>query len=234
MFWKRKESPAGQPATPAGVNVTQPQAKTEQLKGPTGMPELMGRHLVVAKKKDPDWVWALKAVVKPSPRGKKAFDVRVFDQAQAAQSKVKVKDWTTLDEHPELVLYEGWFDKDTMKVEVEEKAGKAAAKPEPGAGVTIFTEAEIWQKITELSQPGSTVFFYLAGSPSSGGPLGHGAAVVELNPNYPGKGEKRFIIYTDDVDDGKPVGKRQKIFATEKSKEIAKWIKERHYKREAQ
>jgi hypothetical protein len=49
------------------------------------------------------------------------FDVRVFDEAQVAQKKVKVKDWTTFDEHPDLILYEGWFDKDSMRAELEEK-----------------------------------------------------------------------------------------------------------------
>jgi len=96
--------------------------------------------------------------------------------------------------------------------------------------VTIFTKAEIQQKIEALSEPGSTVFFYLAGSPSSGGPLGRGAAVVELNPNYPGKGQKRYIVYTDDVEGMKPTNKRRRMFDSDKSKEIARWIKERHYR----
>jgi hypothetical protein len=34
---------------------------------------------------------------------------------------VTVKDYTSLDGHPELILYEGWFDKKSMKVQIEEK-----------------------------------------------------------------------------------------------------------------
>lgn len=95
--------------------------------------------------------------------------------------------------------------------------------------ITIFTKAEIQQKIEALSEPGDTVFFYLAGSPSSGGPLGRGAAVVELNPNYPGKKQKKYIVYTDDVDGTQLVGKKQKAFDSDKPKDIANWVKERHF-----
>jgi hypothetical protein len=94
----------------------------------------------------------------------------------------------------------------------------------------IFTEKEILNKIMGLSEPGSTVFFYLSGSPASGGPLGRGAAIIELNPDYPGMKQKRYIIYTDDVDVEQPAGKKQRLFDSDSSKEIAQWIKDRHYK----
>jgi len=95
--------------------------------------------------------------------------------------------------------------------------------------VTIFTKGEIQQKIEGLSEPGSTVFFYLAGSPSLGGPLGRGAAVVELNPNYPGKKQKKYNLYTADVEGTEPVGKGEKSYSSDKSKDIASWIKVRHF-----
>ena len=96
--------------------------------------------------------------------------------------------------------------------------------------VVIYTKPELWVKIMGLKEPGSSVFAYLAGSPSSGGPLGRGAAVVELNPNYPGKKQKKYIVYTDDVDGTQLLGKRQKAFDTDKPKDVVNWIKERHYK----
>ena len=116
MFWKKK-----QVAPPTAKVEAQPKAKVEKLPGPKEIPELVGRYMVVQDKKDPDWVWKLKAVVRNNPRGKKVFDVRVFDEAQVAQKGVKVKDWATFDEHPDLILYEGWFDKESMQVELEEK-----------------------------------------------------------------------------------------------------------------
>jgi hypothetical protein len=96
MFWKRKETKEGE----------------EKLPGPKGIPDLAGRYMVVEEKKDPNWVWKLKGVVRPAGR-KKVFYCRVFDEAQVAQAGVKVKDWTSLDEHPALILWEGYFDKET-------------------------------------------------------------------------------------------------------------------------
>lgn len=230
MFWKKKQMEAIPTAVkPPEAKAEQPSPKPKKLPRPQDIPDVVGRHLIVQKKRDPDWVWRLKAVVRKSAKGGKAFDVRVFDAA-AVPKTVRVKDYTSFDEHPDLILFEGWFDKESMTVELEEKKRGKRIGLEVSEGVTIFTEAEIWQKIVGLSEPGSTVFFYLAGSPSSGGPLGRGAAVVELNPNYPGKGQKRYIVYTDDVEGMKPTTKRRRMFDSDKSREIARWIKERHYK----
>ena len=103
MFWKRKEG-------------------EEKLPSPKGIPELAGRYLVVEEKKDPDWVWKLKGVVRPAGK-KKAFYCRVFDDAQVAQAGVKVKDWTSLDGHPDLILWEGYFDKETNTARREKFVG---------------------------------------------------------------------------------------------------------------
>ena len=108
MFWKRKETKEGE----------------VKLPGPKNIPDVVGRHMVVAEKKDPDWVWKLKGVVRPAE--KKAFYCRVFDEAQAAQAGVKVKDWTSLDGHPDLILWEGYFDKETITARREK-----FAKPSP-------------------------------------------------------------------------------------------------------
>lgn len=94
------------------------------LPRPTGIPELAGRFLVVNEKKDPDWVWKLKGVVRPADK-KKAFYCRVYDDAQAAQAGVEVKDWASLDKHPELVLWEGYFEKDTNIARREKFSGGA-------------------------------------------------------------------------------------------------------------
>jgi len=107
MFWKKKLAEEAKTA------------KGEKLPGPKDIAELAGRYLVVEMGKDPDWVWKLKSVVRQRPEGKKKFDVRVFDEAQAAAKKVTVKDYTSLDEHPDLILYEGWFDKESMKAQLE-------------------------------------------------------------------------------------------------------------------
>ena len=102
MFWKRKDT----------------KEEEEKLPGPKTIPDLAGKDMVVEQKKDPDWVWQLKGVVRPTGK-KKAFYCRVFSQAQVSQAGVNVKDWTSLDDHPELILWEGYFDKETNTVRAE-------------------------------------------------------------------------------------------------------------------
>ncbi|MEI9478565.1 MAG: hypothetical protein WCO26_18630, partial [Deltaproteobacteria bacterium] len=138
---------------------------------------------------------------------------------------LQVKDYTSLYECPDLIIYEGWFDEGAKQVKLEEKKKVNWDTP-------IFTQAEIQQKIEALKEPGNTVFFYTARGGRHGGPLGMGAAVIELNPNYPGKKQRKYIAYTADVIDMQPVGKGDKIFDSDKPKDIAHWIKGAHNKRE--
>jgi hypothetical protein len=51
-------------------------------------------------------------VVRRRTGGKHRFDFRVFDEAQVAQKKVTIKDWTTFDEYSDLMLYEVWMAKE--------------------------------------------------------------------------------------------------------------------------
>ena len=99
MFWKCKATKEGE----------------EKLPGPKAIPYSAGRHMVVEEKKDPDWVWHLKGLVRPAGK-KKAFYCRIFSEAQVEQAGVKVKDWTSLDDHPDLILWEGHFDDETNAV----------------------------------------------------------------------------------------------------------------------
>ena len=115
-FWEKKveaEAPAG--------------PKTEKLPGPKEIPYPVGKHLVVAMGQDPDWVWQLKGVVRHRAEGKDAFDVRIFSDSVAAMQKVPVKNYNSLDAHADLILFEGWFDKKSMDVQVEAKTKPRAA-----------------------------------------------------------------------------------------------------------
>ena len=197
----------------------------EKLPGPRDIPGLVQNHIVSQYKMDADLVRLLKGVVhKRTTNGQVGFNIRVFDQSEAWARKVQVKDYTTLDATPNLIIYDGWYDDGSKQVNLEEKKKVSADTP-------LFSLAEIREKVEALSQPGSTIFFYLAAGPTYGGPLGQGAAVVELNPNYPGKKEKKYILYTADVVDMQPVGKGTKLFGSDKAKEIAQWIKDAHHKR---
>jgi hypothetical protein len=200
------------------------QPKVEKLPGPRPMPGLVSNHLITEYRIEPDLAQILKAVVRRSPKAEKALDCRIYDESEAEASEVQIKDYTSLDGHPELILYEGWFDEGSKHVELEEKKRISCDVP-------LFTEAEIQQKIEALSEPGSTVFFYQAQGPAVGGPLGRGAAIVELNPDYAAKKGRKYIIYTANVVGMEPVSKRQKLFDSNKTKEIAKWVGEGHHRR---
>lgn len=71
----------------------------------------------------PDWVWKLKSVVRPRRGSKDACEFRVFDEAQVAAKGVTVKDYNSLDEHPDLILYQGWFDEKSGTVRIEREKG---------------------------------------------------------------------------------------------------------------
>lgn len=110
MFWKKKETVQKSPT------------KAEKLPGPKGIPEPIGRFLVTELKQNPDWVWQLKVVLRPKlDDGKDTFEFRIFDDAQTAGKKTVIKDYNSLDAHPELILYQGRFNKKSMRVQIEEK-----------------------------------------------------------------------------------------------------------------
>ena len=80
------------------------------LPGPKGVPGPVGRDIVTKLGGNPDQVWSnFQAVIRPREEGKDTFDVRVFDGIQAGSKKITVKDYNSLTEHPELILYEGWY-----------------------------------------------------------------------------------------------------------------------------
>ncbi|HDR14545.1 MAG TPA: hypothetical protein ENN79_03470 [Desulfobacteraceae bacterium] len=108
-FWTKKaESDAG--------------VQQKALPKPKAIPEVVGRHLVVEMKKDPDFVWKLMAVVRPRPDNKNAFDVRVYSPVEAGVRSVNVKNYNTLDAAPDLILYEGWYDKAANTTELIDRS----------------------------------------------------------------------------------------------------------------
>ncbi|MDH4068047.1 MAG: hypothetical protein OEU97_03835 [Dehalococcoidia bacterium] len=227
MFWKHNES--------KGVNLLEPKEvpelmrqksvkKEEKLRGPQAIPELVQKYLVAERRMDPDLAKLLKAVMRKSASQEGLLNIRVFDESEALAKKVKVENYTSLDEHQDLVGYEGWVDLESKRVGLLEKK-------KISADTTIFTEAEILKKIEELGEPGSTAFFYMARGGTNGGPLGMGATVVELDPDYSGEKKRKYSVYSADVVDMKPVGKGNKVFDSNKPKDVARWIKNGHHKR---
>jgi hypothetical protein len=196
----------------------------KKLPGPGLIPGPVQKQLVGEYKMDPELVQLLKAVVRARQDDQRGVDFRVFDQSEAKAKGIDVLDYTTIDQHPDLVLYDGWFDQSTKELRMQERRQIVS-------DTKLYSLSEIEQTIKALSEPGSTIFFYQAAGASHGGPLGGGAAVIELNPNYPGKKQKKYIAYQADVIDMKPVGKGVKLFALDKVKDIASWVERGHTKR---
>ena len=107
MFWRKKSGGS----TPGG----------KKLPGPKFVPDLVGGHLVVDYKQNPDWVWKLKSVSRKREDSRTTFDIRIFDEVETATKNIKIQDYNSFDEHPELILFEGWFDNDLREMQLEDK-----------------------------------------------------------------------------------------------------------------
>jgi len=104
-FWHKSDKQSSHP-------------KAVILTAPGYLPEPVAKHLVVTMKQEAEWVWDLKAVERSRSQEIKVFDVRVFDNAQAKMRHVNVKDYNSLDAHPELIAFEGWYNKKTREVQL--------------------------------------------------------------------------------------------------------------------
>lgn len=112
-FWQKKDSAA----TPS-------EHKAKALPKPKDLPPVVGRELVVTMGKQPDWVWSLKAALRERGTEKNAFDFCVFDPSEATLRKIKVVDYNSLESHHELILFKGWFNKQTHEVHFDEMQEK--------------------------------------------------------------------------------------------------------------
>ena len=99
-FWKRNEgSGAGGTGNPV------------KLKKPGDLPPGVGRSLVVDYKLNPDWVWKLKCVLRPVDNSKNESYFRVFSDASAREKAIRILNYDSLNDHPELILFSGSYDK---------------------------------------------------------------------------------------------------------------------------
>ncbi len=200
MFWKKDKD------------------ATAKLSGPRDIPEVVKKYIASTNNIESDTLPFLKAVTKKSDKGDRAFDIRVFDPADAEAWGIKITDYNSLTSNPDLIIAEGWYDEATKKTEIN----ILRQIPKPS-----FLKAEqIEPQIAALKDPGSSVFYYMAAGPGTGGPLGRGASVVTLNP--PGeKKQKKYTIYGTNVIKGQPDEKKLlKIWDSDKPKDIAKWLAE--------
>ena len=204
MFWKRSEK----------------EQKGAKLPGPRDLPEPVKKYLSSDQNMDAGIIPFLKAVTRGSEKGEKVVDIRIFDPSDAEARNVKVQNYDTLSQNPEMIISEGWFDEASKKVELTSK--------NPVPRVKLFTRDEILRQIEGLKDPGSSVFFYTAAGAGVGGPLGRGAAVIRLNAGTSEKKQKKYTAYGVSVINLQPVKTEMKIFDSDKAKEIADWVSEAH------
>ena len=106
-FWKKQDVGGGG-------------ATAIKLDRPKDLPDAVGRKMVVEMNLDPDLVWSLKYVSRPLEGRPKAKAFRIYNPSKASQAGLVVKNWTSLDERPELVMYTGQLDRSSDQVEFHE------------------------------------------------------------------------------------------------------------------
>jgi hypothetical protein len=95
------------------------QLKGAKLSKPKDLPEPVGRKMVVGMKMDPDVVWSLKYVSRPIEDRRNASEFRIFNPEKATHSGVMVKNWASLDDRSDLILYSGTYDKNSNSVDIQ-------------------------------------------------------------------------------------------------------------------
>jgi hypothetical protein len=115
-FWKKNGPKAG--------NIKSGEAKMPK---PRQLPQQIGGYLVIHENLDPDWVWSLRCVVRRYPQRRAQFDFKVYNPVDARQKGIKIIGFKSLDEYPELILYQGIYNKyvaeaQFIKAETENRA----------------------------------------------------------------------------------------------------------------
>jgi hypothetical protein len=88
------------------------------LPKPRELPQPVGQFMVAKLKQDPDIIWTYKAVLMPREGSDNAFLIRIYNPAATNASGLKVVNYTSLDAAADFILFQGWYDKSSGKVEL--------------------------------------------------------------------------------------------------------------------
>ena len=89
------------------------------LPKPKELHQRVGIHLITQMKLDPDYVWTLLQAISPIDGSRNLVKFRVFNPLEAQNHGVTVRNYRSLDDHLELVLYSGTLDKKTGTIAME-------------------------------------------------------------------------------------------------------------------
>lgn len=96
--------------------------------GPKDIPSWVHLHLMTTLEVPAEKLTGLVSVQKAGFwKGKPVIFIRIYDR-RASEEAWQVKDFTSLDKLPDLILYEGYWEKDSNRVHLE---CKTAPKPQP-------------------------------------------------------------------------------------------------------
>ena len=101
--------------------------KKSKLPGPRELPDAVGRKLVVDMEMDPDWAWSLKALIRRRDGDRHVRDIRIFDPEKSFAAGIAVKNFDSLDAHPDHILFTGWHNTDTGEVQLTTGSSEKAA-----------------------------------------------------------------------------------------------------------
>jgi len=91
------------------------------LPPPVNIPDPVGTYLVTELKMDPDYVWKLKAAVRPWPDKKTISHFRVYDEREIDKKGLKVVDYVSLEAFSDQILFQGVLDRPFFKVVMKEE-----------------------------------------------------------------------------------------------------------------
>lgn len=96
-------------------------------------------------------------------------------------------------------------------------------KKKPAGEGLSATESQVNIIANQIEQlgPGQSLSYKLP--ETWGGDL----AVIELNPRYPEKRQKKYILSTDQIVKGEAAGKKSLLFSLDNPRFIARWVVER-------
>lgn len=84
---------------------------------PKDIPQWAYMHLVTVLKVEPELLTNLKCVEQINFDGNVLLNlIRIYDDRAMKEMAIEVEDFTSLDEHPKSILYEGYKEKESERV----------------------------------------------------------------------------------------------------------------------
>ena len=92
--------------------------KPEELHG--YLSRLIADEMEKAPASSDHWVKYM-VVQRPHEDDMETIDVRIYDKYSAEQKKIRVTDFASLDSTPDLILFEGWYNKKKKQSDIKFK-----------------------------------------------------------------------------------------------------------------